>query len=128
MNLLKLLTLSIILSISISSCADRIVGKWNIASYKKGKPGNENVTASNIGSMRFKKNKSGEKEINVGILQNNVSDNRPFKWDSTESYLTISGDNSEFSKTWIRVENKRKYQLLKSTDGANNVQELELRK
>ncbi|WP_423147507.1 lipocalin family protein [Rubrolithibacter danxiaensis] len=112
----------------LSSCSDRIVGTWQISRYEKGAPGDENVKVYNIGTMRFKNNKTGEKEINYSILRNKVSDNSSFKWSATEDYLTIQDENSEFSKTWIRVENKRKLQLLKSTNGANNVQVLELKK
>ena len=110
-----------------SSCSDKIVGNWNIVRYEKGEPGNPKVKVRNIGTMKFKSNKTREKEITYGILQNKVSNSTPFNWSSTDNFITIN-ENSEFGKTWVRIENKRKVQVLTSTDGANVVQILELRK
>jgi hypothetical protein len=42
--------------------------------------------------------------------------------------VTINSDNSDFSKTWILIENSKKKQLWKATDGGNQVQILELKK
>ena len=111
----------------LSSCSDKIVGKWNIVRYEKGNPGNPDVKVQNIGTMTFKGNKTGEKEITFGILQNNISNSTPFNWSSTDNFITIN-ENSEFGKTWVRVENKRSVQVLTSTNGKNIVQTLELRK
>lgn len=110
-----------------SSCSDKIIGKWDIVRYEKGEPGKPEVKVQNIGTMTFRNNRSGEKEITYGILQNKVSNSTPFNWSSTDNFLTINED-SEFGKTWIRVENKRKQQVLTSTNGANIVQILELSK
>ena len=121
------LLLLLFAAIFFSSCSDKIVGNWKIVRYEKGKPGNPDVKVYNIGTMRFKNNKTGEKEITTGILKNKISNSTPFNWSSTDNFITIN-ENSEFGKTWVRVENKRKHQVLTSTDGANIVQILELRK
>ncbi len=114
--------------ILFSSCSDNIIGTWKITRYEKGDPGDESVKVENIGTITFRNNKRGDKDINYGRLGNRVSDKSSFRWRETNDYLTITDDDSEFAKTWIRVKNKRKIQLLRTTNGANTVQELELRK
>ena len=121
------LPLVFLVLIFISSCSDKIVGEWNIVRYEKGEPGKPKVTVQNIGTMRFRNNRTGEKEITYGILRNKVSASTPFNWSSTDNFITINED-SEFGKTWVRVENKRNHQVLTSTNGADIVQVLELRK
>jgi hypothetical protein len=52
----------------------------------------------------------------------------PFKWSwDSQSYITIDSQGSEFSKTCILIENKKKSQVWKSTDGSNTVHELVLK-
>ncbi|MGV3706682.1 MAG: hypothetical protein ACO1NU_15015 [Arcticibacter sp.] len=128
MKHLPFLTLAAAL-LSLSSCSEKIVGTWNIARYQRIVPGGKNeVTVTNIGTMKFKSNKTGEKEVKYSILNNKVESLTTFKWNLFDNYVTIHGADDEFNKTWIQVENSRKVQILKSTDGSDGVQVLELRK
>lgn len=112
----------------LSSCAHKLVGTWNIDRYETSAPGQQGVSLSNIGTMTFKKNGSGEKNIQYNIFGSRKIDNSPFGWHATGPYVGIESPNSQFSKTWIITTNKRKEQKWKSTDGANGVQILELSK
>lgn len=128
MKHLPFLTLAAVL-LSLSSCSEKIVGTWNITRYQRIVPGGKNeVTVTNIGTMKFKSNKTGEKEVKYSILNNKVESLTTFKWNLFDNYVTIHGADDEFNKTWIQVENSRKVQILKSTDGSDGVQVLELRK
>jgi len=113
----------------LTSCAPRIVGTWTVQRYETTTPGQTGVTLNNIGTMKFKRNGSGEKSLNYSILGTNRNDNLRFNWNWDEGkYISIESRGSEFSKTWIIVTDKRKFQQWKSTDGANGIQILELRK
>ena len=114
--------------IVLTSCAPKLVGKWNIDKYETTRPGEQAVSLNNIGTMTFKKNGDGEKNINYTIFGRTRTDNTPFGWHATGPYVGIESSNSDFSKTWIITTNKRKTQKWKSTDGANGVQVLELSK
>ncbi|MFD0798402.1 hypothetical protein ACFQZJ_13095 [Maribacter chungangensis] len=110
------------------SCAPRIVGTWTVQKYQTTTPGEESTTLINVGTMTFNKNNTGEKQLDYSVLGMQKTDNAPFEWSSSERFITIVGDNTELSKTWLRIEDKRKFQKLQSTDGANTVQTLELSK
>jgi hypothetical protein len=126
----RIFTISAVLFIGMifSSCSHRLVGKWAVQSYETVETGKEGVSAKNIGTMTFKRNGKGTKELTFSVLGVRKEDKTPFTWSVDNSFLTISGQGSEFAKTWIIVENKSKYQKLKSTDGANQVQIIELAK
>lgn len=114
---------------TLSSCSShRLVGNWNVEKYETSTPGSQATSLSNIGTMTFKKNNTGEKNLNYQVLGIQRNDVLPFTWNATDNYVTISGNSSEFAKTWIILENKRKFQKWKSTDGTNQVQTLELKK
>lgn len=51
-----------------------------------------------------------------------------FEWTNTDNTVTMRGFDTEFARSWIVIENKKSHQIWKSTDGANGVQTLELRK
>lgn len=121
---------ALLLSTTIfTSCSHRLVGTWNVQRYETTTPGQQGVSLSNIGTIRFKGNGSGEKNLNYIVLGINKKDKQPFKWNWTEGeYVSIDSQGSDFSKTWIIMTNKKKYQKWKSTDGTNNIQILELRK
>ncbi len=122
----------IILAISLTltlltSCSHRLVGSWTIQRYESSTAGQQGAVFTNIGTMQFYKNGTGEKKVSYSILDNPYYDNNPFQWAlGDDKIVTIVGNNSEFSKTWIMITNKRKYQKWKSTDGANKIQTLEL--
>ena len=91
--------------------------------------GQQGVTLNNIGTVQFKKNGTGEKNINFSALGATHSDQTPFKWTwHDDKYVAIESENSEFAKTWIIVTNKKKFQKWNTTDGANKIQVIELKK
>ncbi len=112
----------------LASCSSKLVGTWNVEKYQRSTPGEEGMSVSNIGTISFNKNGTGTKQLDYSLLGISKNDAAPFKWSMTEQFITIEGDDSELSKTWIFIENKGDYQKWQSTDGANNVQTLELAK
>lgn len=126
----RILTVSLFLFIAtlFSSCSHRMVGTWTVQNYETVEPGKKGVSANNVGTMTFKRNGKGTKELTFSALGIWKVDKTPFTWSVNENFLTISGEGSDFAKTWIISENKRKYQKLRSTDGANQVQIIELAK
>lgn len=112
-----------------TSCSKRLVGTWNVLRFETLTPGQPSVTLQNIGTVHFKGNGTGEKQIRFSALGTVQEDKTPFKWSWEEGkYVSISSEGSELAKTWIIVENKRAFQKWKSTDGANGVQVIELKK
>ena len=112
-----------------SSCSQRIVGTWTVQRYETLTPGQPGVALSNIGTVEFKPNGTGEKNLSYTVLGITRNDQSPFKWNwSADKYVSINSDGSDFSKTWIIVQNKKKFQKWKSTDGTNAVQVIELKK
>ncbi|MGB3143530.1 MAG: hypothetical protein WBB24_05435 [Maribacter sp.] len=112
----------------LGSCSPNLIGTWNVSKYQRSTPGQEGMTVSNIGTITFEKKGKGEKSLDYSLLGVSKKDATPFRWTATEQYITIEGDNSELSKTWIMIEDKNDYQKWQSTNGANNVQTLELEK
>ena len=112
----------------LASCSPKLIGTWTVEKYQRATPGEEGMSVSNIGTINFEKNGKGTKQLDYSLLGVSKNDATPFKWSMTEQFITIEGDDSEFSKTWIFIENKGDYQKWQSTDGANNVQTLELAK
>ncbi len=112
----------------LASCSPKIVGTWNVEKYERATPDEEGMTVSNIGTITFDKDGTGTKKLDYSLLGVSKKDATPFNWSTTERFITIEGGNSEFSKTWIYIENKNDYQKWQSTDGANNVQTLMLEK
>ncbi|MBS1783241.1 MAG: hypothetical protein JSS78_09255 [Bacteroidetes bacterium] len=125
-------TLSVALlctAFTLVSCSPRMVGNWSVQRFSTAQPGQQGVTLTNIGTVHFNKNGTGEKNLQYSALGVTNTDQNPFKWTWTEGkYVTIEGENSAFAKTWIIMTNKKKYQKWKTTDGANNVQTIELKK
>lgn len=116
----------VILIFMLTSCSARLIGTWNVEQYKRATPGEQGMAVSNIGTITFEKNGNGTKNLDYSLLGVSKKDASPFKWSATEEFITIEGDDSELSKTWIFIENKNDYQKWQSTDGANSVQTLEL--
>jgi hypothetical protein len=110
----------------LASCSPKIVGTWSVQKYERTTLGEQGTTLKNIGTMTFNKDNTGEKNIDYRVLGVERADAAPFKWSSTEKYITIESDDSELTKTWIYLENKNKSQKWKSTDGENTIQTLEL--
>jgi hypothetical protein len=111
-----------------TSCAHRLVGTWTVQKYERKTPGERGMSVSNIGTITFERNGKGEKNLDYSLLGVSSTNGTPFEWSATEEFVTIEGDDSDLTKTWIYIENGRKFQKWQSTDGANNVQTLELKK
>ena len=114
--------------IFLSSCAPNILGTWNVVRYETVENGQPGITLNNIGTITFNKKGVGEKKISFNVLGAQRNDSTTFTWKSNDNFVTINSDNSDFSKTWILIENSKKKQLWKATDGGNQVQILELKK
>ena len=112
----------------LSSCSHRLVGTWTLDKYSRVNPGEQAVALNNIGTMTFNRNGNGHKDVRYTMLGRSHRDNAPFTWRATDKYVTLESPNSDFSKTWIIITNKRKFQKWQSTDGANNIQTIELSK
>jgi len=113
----------------MTSCSHRMVGTWTVQRYETTTPGKQAVSLYNIGTMQFKENGKGEKNLNYTVLGITRDDKLPFQWSwSDGKYISIESQNSDISKTWILMENKKRFQKWKSTDGTNNVQIIELKK
>ena len=128
---IKTLKLSafVIATTLLTSCSHRMVGTWTVQRYETTTPGQQGVALCNIGTMQFQGNGSGEKNLNYSVLGIQRDDKLPFKWTWNDGkYISIESNGSDFSKTWIIMTNKKKYQKWKSTDGTNNVQIIELKK
>lgn len=126
----KIMTIAalIFLTFTFSSCSNKIVGVWNVENFTTLTQGNEEISAKNIGTITFRKNGNGTKELSYPLLGARKEDKVPFTWVMHEGLLTIKGEGSDFSKTWIITETSSKYFQLKSTDGSDKVQVLEIRK
>ncbi|MCC6251866.1 MAG: hypothetical protein IT238_05340 [Bacteroidia bacterium] len=124
----KLLLVGVIAT-SFGACTPKIVGNWSVVRYESSTPGQQGAILTNIGTMTFEKKGVGEKSIQYSALGVNYSDQNPFKWARKESkYMTIEGEGSDFSRTWIIMSNKKNYQKWKATDGAEKVQVIEMKR
>ena len=116
--------------ISLASCSPTIVNTWNIDKYEVINDKGQNTTSQNIGTITFKKNGKGMKDINYNVFQNDYTDQSEFMYELHNDYIVIKNtdkkDESTLNKTWIIVSDKSKSQVWKSTDGDESVQILEL--
>ncbi len=112
----------------LSSCSHRLTGTWTIERFQDGAPEEQGYELSHIGTITFKKNGLGEKNLNYSVMGTPYIDQLPFNWSATDNSVTIQGERTALSKTWIITTNKRNFQQWKSTDGSNKVQVLELKK
>lgn len=129
MKPLKNLSFLLLLSAILASCSPRVVGVWNIEKYEEGAPGEKAMTLSNIGTITFNRDGSGDKDVRYRMMGLDFSDQQPFTWRQDDKTITIDSEGeSEFAKTWIIMESKRKVQRWKSTDGSRELHRIELRK
>jgi hypothetical protein len=112
----------------VAGCSPRIIGEWQVENYEIISNSAESVKATNIGTIVFTADGSGQKELNFSILGMNQIDRAGFTWVLNKNFITVSGDSSSFVKTWIVLEDKKNFQKLTSTDGAKQVQVMELRR
>ena len=105
----------------------RLVGTWNIQNYEQRFPNGENEVATDLGTITFRKNGSGDNDISVLTRGVRKPDNSDFSWKNTIDEVTIISRNTYLAKSWIVVRNKKKEQTWKSTTQAN-VQTMQLKK
>lgn len=131
MHLRFLLTLITITGLASCSAEKkfhrRLVGTWNIERYEQQFANGERESASNLGTITFRKNGGGDKEINILTRSLSKRDNSDFSWKNTADAVTIISNNSDLAKTWLVMKNKKTTQQWKSTN-QTTVQTMELRK
>lgn len=123
----KILGFALIVSFVVS-CSPKVVGTWNVQNYETTSPGQLGVALRNIGTMTFKSNGSGDKQLEYSVFGSQKSDVLPFMWQMEKPYVVIDSEGSDLSKIWIVTKCSRKYIQMKSTNGAKEVQILELSK
>ncbi|GAB2778482.1 hypothetical protein GCM10027275_22350 [Rhabdobacter roseus] len=129
MNVVRSWAVALLAVVGLVACtADNLVGTWEVTAYEMNHPGQQGVRVEHIGTITFHKDQNGEKEIQYSVLERTFADSASFTWTKQEGYVTLLGPDSEFTKTWIVVEDKRNSQIWRSTDGSNTVQLLELKK
>lgn len=113
----------------LSSCSNRLVGTWNIDKYDVTNNGNQGVILKNVGTLTLNKKGQAIKNVDLNFFTNASAAQTEMRWSEVKGKtVTLSGNDTDFAKTWIVVENKKKTQKWKATDGANGVQSLELSK
>jgi len=105
----------------------RLVGTWNIERYEQRFANGENEAASNLGTITFRKNGGGDKNVTILTRGLRKPDNSDFSWKNTTDAVTIISNDSDLAKTWLVMKNKRSTQQWKSTT-QGTVQTMELRK
>ncbi|PZX62956.1 lipocalin-like domain-containing protein [Hydrotalea sandarakina] len=122
--------LVLIAAIALGSCTlqQRLTGTWNIVKFQETNISQQNASASNVGTIQFKKDGTGVKSLSYSILGNQTNDQKPFTWTINGNNVTLNSENAQFPKSWIIVTNKAKYQVWKTTDGQGNIQKMELKK
>lgn len=119
----------VLTGVFFSSCANRLVGTWNVDKYETSNQGSQSTTLQNVGEITFSKNGTANKRLDLSFFTNAATNDVPLQWTNVKGKtVTLSGNDSEFAKTWIVITDKRKTQVWKATDGANGVQTLELSK
>lgn len=108
---MKRTSLNLILLLGVltvfSSCSPRIVGVWTVESFETVSQGKEAISARNIGTITFGKDGTGVKDLSFTILGVVREDKMPFNWTLNDNLLTINGQESDFVKTWIVIENQK---------------------
>jgi hypothetical protein len=120
--------ISLLSVLILSACSPKLSGTWKVDSYKSIVLGKEVMSAQNIGTMTFSGRGKGSKDLKMSIMGTEKNDTSPFTWKLNDNMLTIQSDGSEISKAWIIVDNKAKYKKVQSTDGADQVQVMEISK
>lgn len=57
-----------LVSTLVTSCAQRLTGTWTVQLYETVTPGQPGVPLQNIGTMKFKNNGTGEKDLDYTVL------------------------------------------------------------
>lgn len=110
----------------LSSCAPNILGTWSVSKYETVNESTQGSLINNLGTITFGKKGDGQKLISYNVLGVQRVDSADFKWKWMDNLMTIDSGTSDFSKTWIVIENSKNKQVWKATNGANQVQTIEL--
>ncbi len=106
----------------------RLEGNWEIVQYKTEIQQLQRTAFPPYRSITFMKKGRGRVSANNEYSDEKGGQGFDFEWTCTENTVTMRGFDTDFARSWIVVENKKSSQVWKSTDGANGVQTLELRK
>ncbi len=119
----------VILSVlSTTAFSQRLVGNWNIVAFQTIKVGEPGFTLSDIGVISFFKDGSGESNVDYSMMGVQKNEQIAFVWNIAQGLISIQGQESDFTRTWIMIEDKRNSQKWQSTDGRFTVYTLELKK
>ncbi len=105
----------------------RLVGTWDVVRYEQRFANGETQVSSDLGTVTFKRNGSGDNDVSVMTRSARTPDTNSFSWNNTIDQVTIISRNTYLAKSWIVVKNKKSTQIWKSTNQAN-VQTMELHK
>lgn len=119
----------------LSGCASaakqfsrRLEGSWEIVQYKSEIQQLNRTAVMPYRNITFLKKGRGRVSANNEFTDEKGGQGFDFDWTCTDNTVTMRGFDSEFARSWIVVENKKSSQIWKSTDGANGVQTLEIRR
>ena len=127
-KVLIFITFSLMLLLSTNTYAQRLVGAWDIVGFSTLVVNEPGHTLSDIGTITFYKDASGELTVDYSILGIETSENHAFRWAISQNMIALQGGKSDFIRTWIIIENKAKEQKWQATDGKNTVYVLTLKK
>ncbi len=105
----------------------RITGAWNITRYEILYPSGQREETSNVGTVVFNRNGSGDNDMPILTRNLRTVNTRRFSWKATEESVTIISENTYLAKAWIVVENRRNRQVWRSTTN-ELVQTMELQR
>lgn len=129
MYLKSKLPILLALPVIMASCSSpRMLGTWNISKFEVTRQDASNSSVTNAGVVTFMKGNQGVKNISLAPLGVQQADNTPFTWSQNAGTITVTSDNSEFSKTWIVIKDSRKKQVWRSSESGKNVATIELTK
>lgn len=105
----------------------RVRGTWTVAKYEEKNVTGPSGTSTNLGTIIFNKDKTGEKRISGITWRQTVREGSDFKWEVGDNTITIQSPSSNFAKTWIITRNKKSSQEWRSTS-RGDVQTLYLKR
>ncbi|MCZ2443452.1 MAG: hypothetical protein LC101_06730 [Flavobacteriales bacterium] len=111
-----------------SSCTPRLVNAWNIQLYETKVPGENASGHTNIGSIIFYKDGTGEKNASFSLFGKAKTDFNTFTWKRDGKYLLIDNQQTGSSKVWFLVKSNSNVLRWMTTNGSSEVQIIELQK
>lgn len=90
-----------------ASPEDRIRGDWNVVEYSETRPGAATATVENIGTMSFRQDGQGKRNISYNFMGTPHTDQNAFTWTATENSVRITGPEGKFTKAWIVQKSNR---------------------